>query len=112
MSGVRQFEKFCAKSKSKHAKSALILLVRFFSQVPKPNKRRKSKEVRRITRRDASNVYLAYINGTPQHELAQKWGVNQARVNEIIKQKEYEQVDQILTQASRVNLLRQQYGRD
>ena len=87
MSGVRQFEQFCRRSKSKHVKSSLIMLKRFFATVEKPNKRRSRTNTFVIPRESYPEVRSMYRAGYPQSEIAAHFGVNHGRVNDIIKGK-------------------------
>lgn len=42
-----------------------------------------------LTREDAVEVWKRYLLGETQHHIAQTFGVNQGRINEIIKGKRH-----------------------
>lgn len=84
MSGIRQFEAYCKRSRNPLAFIALIMLRRFFATVP-PNNAARRGQHHDIPEEYEDRVLELYNTGTPQHEIAHSLKVNQGRVNEVIK---------------------------
>jgi hypothetical protein len=43
----------------------------------------------RLTREDATDVWVRYMRGEFQHSIAAVYGVNQGRVNDVLKERSH-----------------------